>query len=226
MNAPHEPARRLTIDVFSDVVCPWCFIGKRRLEKALAQVPEFDIELTWRPFFLNPWVPAEGMPRKAYLEAKFGSVERYQQNMPRMIAAGAQEGIAFAFDRMQWQPNTMDCHRLLRWANQNGKADALKERLMALYFLEGANLSDAAVLVQAAADSGMDASDIRERLASDIDRAEVAAEATAASESGISGVPCFIFAGALAVSGAQEPSVLADAMRRAAAMSSGQAAAE
>lgn len=161
MNAAHEPARRLTVDVFSDVVCPWCFIGKRRLEKTLTQVPQFNIELTWRPFFLNPWVPAEGMPRKAYLEAKFGSVERYQQNMPRMVTAGAQEGIAFAFEKMQWQPNTMDCHRLLRWARESGKADAVKERLMALYFLEGANLSDVNVLVQAATDCGMHASDTR-----------------------------------------------------------------
>jgi predicted DsbA family dithiol-disulfide isomerase len=215
MSATADTRTRLTIDIFSDVVCPWCFIGKRRLEKALRQAPDIEAEINYRPFFLNPWVPPEGMPREQYLITKFGSVERYAQNMPRMVAAGAQEGIAFAFDKMRWQPNTADCHRLLRWAQTEGVQAALKERLMALYFLEGANLSDRHVLVQAATDCGMDAHTVRERLTSDADRAEVEREAQQASQSGINGVPFFVFGNALAVSGAQDADTLVGAMRRA-----------
>ena len=217
MSTLENTKTRLSIDVVSDVVCPWCFIGKRRLEKALTLCPDLDVEVNWRPFFLNPWVPPEGMSRTAYLEAKFGSVERYQQNMPRMVAAGAQEGIPFAFEKMQWQPNTLDCHRLLRWALEDNVQPALKERLMVLYFIDGADLRDAEVLVQAAVACGMNGESVRARLASDADKAEVTAEAQSASESGISGVPCFILGNAFAVSGAQDVETLANAMYRAVA---------
>ena len=221
MSILEKPKTRLFVDVVSDVVCPWCFIGKRRLEKALTLCPDIEVEVNWRPFFLNPWVPPEGMSRKAYLEAKFGSVERYQQNMPRMVQAGAQEGIPFAFEKMQWQPNTLDCHRLLRWARDNGAQGALKERLMVLYFIEGADLRDREVLVQAASACGMDAERVRALLDSETDKAEVAAEAQSASESGINGVPCFIFGNAFGVSGAQDPETLANAMYRAVAGAKG-----
>jgi predicted DsbA family dithiol-disulfide isomerase len=206
---------QLTIDVVSDVVCPWCFIGKRRLEKAIALRPDLDVEVRWHPFFLNPWVPREGIDRKAYLETKFGSVERYGEISQRITAAGAEEQIPFALDKIARQPNTIDCHRLIHWAGLEGDASAVKERLMALYFLEGADLSDPEVLVRAATDCGMDGTLVRRLLASDADVAEVEAEAGRASESGISGVPCFILGGMLAVSGAQAPEYLADAMGRA-----------
>src|ERR671916_937338 len=115
MNASSAVAP-LPIDVVSDVVCPWCFIGKRRLEKALALRPDLATEVRWNPFFLNPWVPREGISREEYLRTKFGSVERYKQISQRLVAAGEEEGIPFAFDKMTRQPNTLDCHRLLRWA--------------------------------------------------------------------------------------------------------------
>jgi len=206
---------QLTIDVVSDVVCPWCFVGKRRLEKAIALRPDIDAEVRWHPFFLNPWVPREGIDRETYLKTKFGSVERYNDISKRITAAGAEEQIPFALDKIKRQPNTIDCHRLLHWARLEGDASAVKERLMVLYFIEGADLSDPEVLVRAATDCGMDGALVRRLLASDADVEEVEGEAKRASDSGISGVPCFILGGALAVSGAQAPEYLADAMGRA-----------
>jgi predicted DsbA family dithiol-disulfide isomerase len=207
---------KVTIDVVSDVVCPWCFIGKRRLEKALALRPDLDVEVRWHPFFLNPWVPREGIDRETYLKTKFGSVERYGEISKRITAAGAEEEIPFALDKITRQPNTIDCHRLIHWAALEGDASVMKERLMALYFIEGADLSDPEVLVRAGTDCGMDGAVVRRLLASDADEDEVGAEARRASEGGIDGVPCFIFEGALAVSGAQAPEYLAEAMGRAA----------
>jgi predicted DsbA family dithiol-disulfide isomerase len=207
----------LPIDVFSDVVCPWCLIGKRRLEKALALVPEIPVAVNWRPYFLNPWVPREGMSRADYLTTKFGSVEAYKSIAQRVAAAAASEGLIYASDKMARQPNTLDCHRLIRWAGDSGKAAAMKQRLMDLYFSEGGDLSDRSVLVQAAVDCGMNGERVRTLLAGDTDIEQVEAEANAAKEAGIDGVPCFILGGAFAVSGAQEPSYLADAIKRAAA---------
>ena len=210
-------APALPIDVFSDVVCPWCLIGKRRLEKAIALVPDIAVVVNWRPYFLNPWVPREGMSRADYLTTKFGSVERYKPIAQRVAAAAASEGLIYAADKMARQPNTLDCHRLIRWAGESGKAAAMKQRLMDLYFTEGADLSDREVLVRAAIDCDMDGARVKALLASDKDVESVEAEANAAKEAGIDGVPCFILGGVFAVSGAQEPSYLADAIRRAAA---------
>jgi predicted DsbA family dithiol-disulfide isomerase len=207
----------LTIDVVSDVVCPWCFIGKLRLEKALALVPDIPTRVHWRPYFLNPWVPREGMSRTDYLTTKFGSVENYTGIAQRVAAAAAQEGLVYALDKMARQPNTIDCHRLIRWAGDEGQAARMKQRLMELYFSEGADLSDREVLVQAAAACGLDATQVRAKLATDDDVAAVEAEATKAKDAGIDGVPCFIFGGVYAVSGAQAPEVLADVIRRSAA---------
>lgn len=206
---------QLTIDVVSDVVCPWCFVGKRRLEKAIALRPDLDAEVRWHPFFLNPWVPREGIDRETYLKTKFGSVERYNDISKRITAAGAEEQIPFALDKIKRQPNTIDCHRLIHWARLEGDASAVKERLMVLYFIEGADLSDPEVLVRAGIDCGMDGALVRRLLASDADVEGVEAEAKRASDSGISGVPCFILSGMLAISGAQAPADLADAMGRA-----------
>jgi predicted DsbA family dithiol-disulfide isomerase len=203
------------IDVVSDVVCPWCFIGKRRLERALALAPEIPVQVRWNPFFLNPWVPPEGISREEYLRTKFGSVERYAHISQRLTAAGAEEGIPFAFEKMTRQPNTTDCHRLIGWARENDASSQVKERLMQLYFVEGADLSNPDVLAQAGADCGMDPAQVRSRLATDEDVEEVRAAAKAASDAGIDGVPCFIFGGKFAVSGAQAPEYLADALRRA-----------
>ena len=207
----NQPVR---IDVVSDVVCPWCFIGKHRLEKALALKPGIAVEVHWRPFFLNDWIPREGISREQYLTTKFGSPERYKGIAQRVTAAAAAEGLVYAADKMERQPNTLDCHRLIRWAEGIGKAAEMKQRLMDLYFTQGADLTDRATLVQAAADVGLDADSVRAQLASDQDVAQIEQEAQSAKEAGIEGVPCFIFGGKFAISGAQAPEDLAEAIER------------
>jgi predicted DsbA family dithiol-disulfide isomerase len=204
----------LRIDVVSDVVCPWCFIGKRRLEKALQLAPDVPVEVHWHPYFLNDWIPPEGISRTDYLTTKFGSPERYKEIAQRVTAAAADEGLDYAADRLSRQPNTTDAHRLIRWAGGIGKAPEMKQKLMDLYFTEGADLTNAAVLVQAAADVGLDPEDVREALASDTDVEAVTREAQSAKEAGIEGVPCFIFGGRYAVSGAQAPEYLAQMIER------------
>ncbi|MFI5003366.1 MAG: DsbA family oxidoreductase [Reyranellales bacterium] len=216
-----QPVR---IDVVSDVVCPWCFIGKHRLEKALALRPDIPVEVHWRPYFLNDWIPREGMSREQYLTTKFGSPERYKGIAQRVGAAAAEEGLVYASDKMKRQPNTLDCHRLIRWAEVEGKAAEMKQKLMDLYFTQGADLTERETLVQAAADIGLDADTVRAGLASDQDVAEIEREAQSGKEAGIEGVPCFIFGGTFAVSGAQSPEYLAQAIDRLA--QAGQDAAE
>ena len=207
----------LPIDVISDVVCPWCYIGKRRLEQAIALTPDIPVEVHFRPYFLNPWVPREGISREQYLITKFGSVERYNANNQRVVDAAAAAGLAYARDKIVRQPNTLDCHRLILWAGRDGNGARMKQRLMELYFSEGGDLTDRDVLVKAAADCGLDAARVRELLASDQDVDQVTAEANSAKEGGIDGVPCFIFGGLVAVSGAQAPEHLAQAIERAVA---------
>ena len=204
--------RPVRIDVVSDVVCPWCFIGKRRLEKALALASDVPVEVHWRPYFLNEWIPPEGMSREQYLTTKFGSPERYTDIAQRVRAAAADEGLVYAVDRINRQPNTRDAHRLIRWADGIGKSAEMKQRLMDLYFTEGADLSNRAVLVQAAADVGLDPENVRGALDSDQDIAEIELEVEAAKEAGIQGVPCFILDGKYAISGAQAPEMLAQAI--------------
>jgi predicted DsbA family dithiol-disulfide isomerase len=204
----------LTLDVVSDVVCPWCYIGKHRLEAALAQVSDVPVEVHWRPFFLNAWVPREGISRDDYLTQKFGSPEAYYKRAAGVVAAAAEEGLAYHPHDVKRQPNTIDCHRLIHWAGAEGKAAAMTQRLMELYFRDGGDLTDTEVLAQAAADVGLDAARIRARLATDEDAARIARWAQEASDKGISGVPTFVFAGKYAVSGAQAPAELARAIRQ------------
>jgi predicted DsbA family dithiol-disulfide isomerase len=198
----------------SDIVCPWCFIGKHRLEKAIALNPDIPVEVHWRPYFLNDWIPREGISREQYLTTKFGSPERYKGIAQRVSAAAAAEGLTYAMDKISRQPNTLDAHRLIRWADEIGKAAEMKQRLMDLYFTEGADLTSHTVLAQAAADIGLDAEATRKALASDKDVAEIEREALSAKEAGIDGVPCFIFGGKFAISGAQAPEDLAEAIER------------
>jgi len=216
MTGVSGPASAMSIDVVSDVVCPWCFIGKRRLEKALSLRPEIAVEVRWRPYFLNPWIPRDGIDRKTYLERKFGSVERYAAIAQRVTAAAAGEGLTYRLDKISRQPNTLDCHRMILWARNTTDPARMKQRLMELYFAEGADLTDRDVLVGAAIDCDMDSDLVRQLLASDADVARVEQEANSAKEAGIDGVPCFIFGNVLAVSGAQDPAYLADVMARAA----------
>jgi predicted DsbA family dithiol-disulfide isomerase len=210
-----DTAEPLVIDVVSDVVCPWCFVGKRRLEKAIASRPDIPVEVRFRPYFLNDWVPREGISRTEYLTTKFGSVERYNANAQRIVGVAAGEGLTYAPDKIKRQPNTIDCHRLIYWAEQAGNGPRMKQRLMSLYFTEGADLTDREVLVKAAADCGLDADRTRELLASETDVDTVTQAAESAKEAGIEGVPMFIFGGMLAVSGAQSPEYLVSAMEKA-----------
>ena len=214
----------LKIDIVSDVVCPWCYIGKRRIENALALVPDVPVEVQWRPFFLNPWVPREGVSRDEYLTTKFGSVEAYKGIAGRVVAAAEEEGLSYRPDLVKRQPNTIDCHRLIHWAEAKGKSAEMKQRLMELYFRDGGDLTDIDVLVQAAADCGLDADDVRRRLATDEDVQEISAQAQEAAEKGISGVPTYVFAQKYAASGAQPPEQLAAAIRQVSAEVNAQAA--
>jgi predicted DsbA family dithiol-disulfide isomerase len=207
-------ASALPIDMVSDVVCPWCFIGKRRLEKAIALQPDIAVEVRFRPYFLNPWVPREGMSREQYLTTKFGSPERYRAIAQRVAQAAAAEGLTYKLDSIKRQPNTLDCHRLILWAGEN--AARMKQRLMELYFAEGGDLTDRGVLIAAAAACGFDAERVRERLGGEDDVERVTQEAEAAKAAGIDGVPCFVFGGRIAVPGAQAPEHLAQAIAQAA----------
>jgi predicted DsbA family dithiol-disulfide isomerase len=214
----------LQIDVVSDVVCPWCYIGKRRIENALALVPDVPVEVHWRPFFLNPWVPREGISRDEYLTTKFGSVDAYKGIAGRVVTAADEEGLSYRPDLVKRQPNTIDCHRLIHWADAKGKAPQMKQRLMELYFRDGGDLTDREVLVRAAADCGLDGDDMRARLGTDEDVALISAHAQEASDKGISGVPTFVFAQKYAVSGAQPAELLTRAIRQVSAEVNAQAA--
>jgi predicted DsbA family dithiol-disulfide isomerase len=215
-----EAAKPVRIDVVSDVVCPWCFIGKRRLEKALGLTPEIPVEVYYHPYFLNDWIPREGIAREEYLTKKFGSPEAYRGMAGRVAEAAAEEGLTYAIDKIVRQPNTLDSHRLIHWASRRGKGPEMKQRLMDLYFTEGADLTDRDVLVRAAADVGLDPEAVRPLLESEEDVEETTMAANAAKEAGINGVPTFIFNGQYAVSGAQAPETLADVIRKAAAEAS------
>lgn len=211
----------LRIDVVSDVMCPWCFIGKRRLETALAEAAEVEVAVEWRPFQLDPTLPPEGKDRQAYLSEKFGGPERAETIYDRVRAAGAEEEIPFAFEKIGRSPNTLDAHRLIRWSGIEGVQDAVVERLFSLYFVEGADLTRRETLVAAAADAGMDPAVVARLLDSDADVAETAAEVLRAQAMGVTGVPTFIFDGRYAVSGAQPADVLVRAIRQVAAERSG-----
>jgi predicted DsbA family dithiol-disulfide isomerase len=214
----------LKIDIVSDVVCPWCYIGKKRIEDALKLAAEVPVEVDWRPFFLNPWVSREGISREDYLTTKFGSVDAYKGIAGRVVAAAGEEGLTYRPDLVKRQPNTIDCHRLIHWADAKGKAAQMKQRLMELYFRDGGDLTDTEVLVKAAADVGLDAEDVRKRLATDEDVELISGWAQEASDKGISGVPTFVFAQKYAVSGAQPAEMLARAIRQVSAEINAQAA--
>lgn len=209
----------ITVDVVSDVVCPWCFIGQKRLDRALEAVPDIDVEVRWRPYQLDPTIPPEGKDRKAYMLAKFGSEERLREIHARIGPLGATEGISFDFDAIKVSPNTLDAHRVLRWAAATGgeTQDRLAKRLFQLYFEEGADIGDHAVLVAAARAVGMDAAVVETLLPTDADRDAVANEVATASRMGVTGVPCFLLEGKYAVMGAQDAGTLADAIRQVAA---------
>ncbi|MER8442813.1 DsbA family protein [Mesorhizobium sp. M1066] len=211
--------RAITVDVVSDVVCPWCFIGQKRLDKAIAAVSDVDVHVRWRPFQLDPTIPPEGKDRREYMLAKFGSDERIREIHARIEPLGEAEDISFAFEAIKVAPNTLDAHRLIRWAGAAGEAiqNRLVRRLFQLNFEEGADIGDHAVLVEAAREAGMDASVVATLLPTEADVEAVRTEIATASRMGISGVPCFLIEDKYAVMGAQDADTLADAIRQVAA---------
>jgi predicted DsbA family dithiol-disulfide isomerase len=212
-----EP-RSVAIEVVSDVICPWCFIGKRRLEKALALLePELAARVTWLPFQLNPAMPREGVERAEYRRAKFGSLERSQALDARVAAEGRGEGIDFAFDRMRRTPNTFAAHQLIDLAQEEGVGGAVVEALFRAYFEQGRDTGDAAVLKETAAACGLDAGKLEARWADESEARRVAELEEEMKNLGISGVPTYIIERRYAVSGAQPPQMIAAAIREAAA---------
>ncbi len=204
------------IDVVSDVVCPWCYIGKRNLEAALGQLDGLDVSVAWRPYQLDPTIPPQGHDRRKYMEAKFGGGEKLKIAHQRVAEAGRGAGINFAFDAIEVSPNTLDAHRVIRWAGGVGSPgqEALVSRLFELYFEQGANIGDHDVLARAAGEVGLDENLVRQLLAGDADRQNVEREIEHARQMGVTGVPCFIIDNKYAVTGAQPPEVIADALRQ------------
>jgi predicted DsbA family dithiol-disulfide isomerase len=207
------------IDVVSDVVCPWCFIGKRNLEAALEELGDIGISVSWRPFQLDPTIPPEGHDRRAYMEAKFGGGEKLKTIHQRVKEAGQAAGIDFDFEAIEVSPNTLDAHRVIRWAGGAGPQaqEALVNRLFQLYFEEGVNIGSHDVLARAAGEAGLDENLVRELLNGDADRQNVETEIAHAQQMGVTGVPCFIIDSKYAVTGAQPPQVLVQALRQIAA---------
>ncbi len=200
----------MIVDIYSDTICPWCFIGKRRLERALAVRPQPDLVFRWRPFQLNPDMPPEGMERQTYLSLKFGGAENAQRVYDHIASAGEEEDIPFKFAGIKRTPNTLASHRLIRMAEDDDtvEADAVVQALFDAYFLEGRDIGETEVLSEIAAGAGLDRADVEHRLASDEGIDLIRAEDTFARRSGITGVPCFVFNTRYALPGAQPPEVL------------------
>lgn len=201
------------IEVVSDVVCPWCFIGKRRLEKALELAGRKDAPVRWKAFELNPQAPKEGLDRQAYRARKFGSAAYAKELEARVIEAGAEEGIEFRFDRIERVPNTLDAHRLIWLAGREGGQDAIVESLFRAYFIDGRDVGNSGVLRNIAAESGLDPAKVDELLNTDLGGREVLDEEHAAHAHGVNGVPAFFLDGVPVMSGAQKPEILASAFR-------------
>ena len=206
----------LTVDIVSDVVCPWCFIGRRRLDVAIGEWGRDGgsaLQIRWHPFELNPDLPLAGMPRAQYVERKFGS--RSREVYDRVARVGRDVGIAFAFERIERQPNTRPAHALIAAAPAGAVQDAVADALFRAYFLDGRDLSDARTLIEVATGAGLAEGVAREALDDPALAGRIEAAETRAWSLGIGGVPYFIFGERIAVSGAQEPPVLLEALRRA-----------
>jgi predicted DsbA family dithiol-disulfide isomerase len=208
MNALVPPLLRLSVEVVHDLVCPWCYLGLRRLQRTLRRRPELTFELTWRPFLLNPDMPRSGMPRTDYVIRKFGGEDRARRLYASITDIGRAEGLQFRFDRIRRTPSSVDAHRLVRWAVSQGRGDGLVEALFAAHFTEGRDIGDIAVLVAIAAANGLDAHSAQAFLLSEADVDAIHAENLRAHRLGINGVPCFVIGGRHAIAGAQEAEVI------------------
>jgi len=207
-------AAELTIDVVSDVVCPWCYLGEKRLAAALADEPE-PVVVRWRPYQLDPTIPEGGLDRKAYMEKKFGRDGRLKAVHDQLARLGAEVGLDFAFDRISRAPNTLDAHRLIRWAASTGRQGEVVDRLFRAYFVEGRDIGDRAALLDVAAESGLDAALVARLFKEGADVEAVKSEIAQAQAMGVTGVPFFVFAGRLGVPGAQDVAVLRRALAQA-----------
>ena len=206
----------VNIDVVSDVVCPWCYLGKARLDQAIANVAgDVLVTVNWRPYQLNPDLPPEGVDHKAHLAAKLGGQAAVERAHQMLAGLGHEDGIAFDFDAVKISPNTLDAHRLLRWALTEGPETQgeVASLLFKANFEEGRNVGDHAVLLDIAEEAGLDRSVVAALLASDADKDAVSGEIETAREMGVTGVPCFVIDGKYAVMGAQSVDVLTGALR-------------
>lgn len=208
MNVVAPPKARLLIEVVYDLVCPWCYLGVRRLFRTMRRRPDLLFDLCWRPFLLNPDMPRAGMARSDYVIRKFGGEDRARRLYSSITEIGAAEGVEFRFDRIRRTPSSVDAHRLVRWAAQHDRSNEVAETLFAAHFADGHDIGDHAVLRAIAASTGMDPAAAALFLRSDDDVDAVHADNLRAHRLGINGVPCFVVAGRHAIAGAQEPEVI------------------
>ena len=209
----------MQIDVIADPVCPWCFLGKRRLFRAMAMRPDIAFDVKWRPYRLDPSVPREGMGRQLYMRMRFGEDPQKIVEMHKLLLVeGEKDGIAFDFEAMTRRPDTLNAHRLIRWAETAGVQDEIVERLFIAYFENGEDIGETRLLANIADLCGMDGLEIAELLEGDTDTARVQRDDQIAREMGVTGLPAMIFAGKLAVSGAREHEALLAVINRAAEM--------
>ena len=215
-------ATPLTIDIVSDVVCPWCYIGKRHVESAVEQWkeanPEAEVNIRWHPFQLNPDLPLEGTDRKGYLEAKFGGPQRAKEIYARVAAAGRNAGLELNFDGIKKQPNTLAAHALIAYAqsvDEGRHADAIVERLFKAYFVDGEFIGDMDTLIGIAAECGLDSDTTRTVLSESTTLKQIANQDASVRQQGVTGVPFLVFNNKVSLSGAQPPEVMLDAMKKA-----------
>ena len=194
----------MKIDIISDTVCPWCLIGKRKLEKALAERPDLDVEVTWHPYQLHPDMPEEGADRKEFTAKKFGSIDRARELYEHVRQAGEAIGLEFQFGKVERSPNTLNSHRLIRWATTAGVQDEMVEILFRKFFMDGKDLGDHQTLIEAAEEAGMDCKIVGDLLNTDRDLDRVSSEEYQARQIGVQGVPFFIINDKYALSGAQD----------------------
>ena len=208
MNVLAPEKARLSVEIVYDLICPWCYLGVRRLLRTFRRRPDLLFDLHWRPFLLNPDMPRSGMSRPDYVVRKFGGEERAKRLYASITELGRREGIAFAFDRIRRAPSSIDAHRLVRYAARHGRADQLVETLFSVHFAEGYDIGDHTILTEVAVSCGLNARSVRTFLASSDEGDAVQVDNLRAHRLGINGVPCFVIGGRHAIAGAQEPEVI------------------
>ena len=208
VNVVAPPRARLLIEVVYDLVCPWCYLGVRRLFRTMRRRPDLMFDLSWRPFLLNPDMPRAGMARSDYVIRKFGGEDRARRLYASITEIGAGEGIEFRFDRIRRTPSSVDAHRIVRWATLYGRSNDVADALFAAHFTDGHDIGEHAVLRDVAAATGLNPAAALAFLRSDEDIDAVHADNLRAHRLGINGVPCFVIAGRHAIAGAQEPEVI------------------